>query len=295
MFQRVLICTNFEDGLQRLVRLVPSLVAGGLRQIVFVHAVPLQEDREIPRVDSVKMQQAEEYLSAALDSVPEGVEVKIDVQSAKPSDHILRVVNQYQPELIVLGTPRRSWLTEQLFGSTTQAVCRHLTIPAMILRPQLVSTYTVEELELRCKHLFKYFLVPYDGSSPAEYLVTSIEDCIQRATVQALERCLLCWIVEEGGRRSLRSTIEFQVQEAEQKIEQVRAELEVQGLDAQAVVLRGNALAEVMNLAVEHDISAIAVSSDSMGKLIEWSVPSFAGEMMRQSWHPVIYFPPPRK
>lgn len=295
MFQRALVCTNFEDGLYRFVHFVPSLAAGGLQSITFLHTVPLVEDREIPRIDSAKMQEAEERLSAALESVPNGVDVHVDVQSAKPSDHILRVVKQYRPDILLLGTPSRSRLSEQLFGSTTQALCRQLDVPVMILRPQLVSTYTTEELMLRCQHLFRYFLVPYDGSHSANYLIQALKEHVQRSPASSLNRCLLCWVIEEGGRRSLRSALDYQVQEATEKIDQVKDELASLGLETSAVVLRGNVLSEVLELAVDYDISAIAISSGTMGKLIEWSVPSFAGELMRQSWHPVIYFPPSRK
>jgi hypothetical protein len=48
----------------------------------------------------------------------------------------------------------------------------------------------------------------------------------------------------------------------------------------------------VLAMAQEHDVSAIAIASSTLGKLIELSSPSFAGEILRRSWHPVVYFPP---
>ncbi len=295
MFQRALVCTNFEDGLYRLAHFVPSLAEGGLRHITFAHAVPVMEDREIPKIDSAKVQEAQERLSVALESVPDGIDVHVDVQSAKPSDFILRAVKQYEPDILLLATPSRSRLSEQLFGSTTQVLCRQLDIPVMIIRPQLISTYTTEELEVRCRNLFRYFLIPYDGSHSADYLINALSEHIHRMGASTLKRCLLSWVIEVGGRRSLRTTLDYQVQEAERAIQKVKANLESLGLEVDALVLKGNVLAEIMDLAVDHDISAIAISSDTMGKLIEWSVPSFAGELMRQSWHPVIYFPPSRR
>ncbi|MEB3213154.1 MAG: universal stress protein [Leptolyngbyaceae bacterium] len=294
MFQNALVCTDFEDGLYRLVNFVPNLAAGGLRQITFVHTVSLIEDREFPRIDHDKEILARERLSVALESVPEGVSVHVDVQSAKPSDHIMRAVKQFEPDVIILGTPSRSRLTEQVFGSTTQALCRQLNIPVMILRPQLISSYMVDELALRCERLFQYMLVPYDGSHSADYLIESLKKRVQEASTSTLKRCLLCWVIEEGGRRSIRSTIDYQMEEAEEKLATVKADLEALGVDVQTFVTKGNVFAEVLNLAIENDISAIAIASDSMGKLIEWSIPSFAGDLVRQSWHPVIYFPSSR-
>jgi nucleotide-binding universal stress UspA family protein len=295
MFQKALICTDFEDGLYRLVNFIPNLVAGGLNQITFVHAVPLLEDREFPRIDSEKEELAKERLSVALEAIPEGVNVQIDVQSAKPSDHIMRAVKQFEPDVILLGTPSRSRLTEQFFGSTTQLICRQVDIPVMILRPQLISSYMKGELALRCERLFRYILVPYDGSHSADHLINSLKEQIQDVGKSTLRNFLLCWVIEEGGRRGLRSTVDYQVQEAEKKIADVKDELESLRIDVQTYVTKGGVFAEIMNLAIENDISAIAISSDTMGKLIEWSVPSVAGDLVRQSWHPVIYFPPARK
>jgi nucleotide-binding universal stress UspA family protein len=66
------------------------------------------------------------------------------------------------------------------------------------------------------------------------------------------------------------------------------------GLQVHAEARLGNPYEEVLQAALEFDISAIAISSDNSGKLIEWSVRSFASELMRRSWHPVLFFPPPR-
>ncbi|MCY7320335.1 MAG: hypothetical protein LH660_00650 [Phormidesmis sp. CAN_BIN36] len=92
MFQRPLICTDLIDGLQRLVEFVPSLVAGGMTHIVFLHIVPFREEATIPKADAEKIDRAQEVLSAALKQVPEGANVKIEVQAGKPLDVILKMV-----------------------------------------------------------------------------------------------------------------------------------------------------------------------------------------------------------
>lgn len=295
MFQRALICTDFEDRLYRLVNFVPSLAAGGLRSITFLHTVPVQDDREIPRLDSEEVERSRDRLSKALENVPEGIDVQVDVQSGRPSDRIVNAIKQHNPEVVILGTPRRTLLDEQLFGSTTQALCKQIKTPVLILRPQLVSAYTNEELDLRCRHLFRYLLIPYDGSSSSSYLIERVKLFVQKRPPNSLEKCFLCWVIDTVGRRGLQDILEYQVQEAEAKIASAANSLKAADhVSTEYVVLRGNAMTEVLNTAVERDISAIAISSESMGKLLEWSVPSFARELMRQSWHPVLYFPPER-
>ncbi len=293
MFKRILICTDFSDGLHRLVNFVSSLAAGGIEQIVFLHTIPLSGEREIPRPDEEETQQVRDRFAPALKQIPEGVDVKVEVQWGRPIDHIIGVTKTYQIDLILLGMPSRSLLTEKLFGSTTMELCQKVMTPIMILRPQLISTYTVEELDLRCQHLFRYLLLPYDGSAAADYLIERVKVHAEKRPKHSLEQCLLYWVVEDSGRRAIPK--DYEIQQAGEKIAQVKANLQTLDLEVESSVRQGNAIVEVLTAARDYDISAIAVSSDSLGKLLEWSVPSFTGELLRRSWHPVVYFPPKRK
>ncbi len=291
MFQRCLICTDFSDGLHRLLGFVPSLAASGLKQIVFMHSVPLWEEGEIPRVNEEKIAEARERFQTELKEVPEGIDVHLEVVSGRPVDNIPKVAQSYQSDVILSGMPIRSLLQEKLFGSTTAALARECVTPLLIWRPQLISTYTREELDLRCQHLCRYLLLPYDGSKASEYLVQKVKDYAQnRSEDSGFQRCLLIWVLSEGGRRMLPR--EHQPQDAQEKLEQVKAELEQLGLQVDVEVRLGNPYEEILEAALVHDISAIAIASANLGNIIEWPVRSFAGELMRQSWHPVLFFPP---
>jgi nucleotide-binding universal stress UspA family protein len=70
--------------------------------------------------------------------------------------------------------------------------------------------------------------------------------------------------------------------------------LEQLGLQVHTQVRLGNPYLEILDASLEFDISAIAIASDHLGKIIDWPVRSFAGELMRRSWHPVLFFPPQR-
>lgn len=287
MFQRLLICTDLSDGLQRLTQFVPSLAAGGVRHITFLHIIPISGEREIPRIDEQEVAAARDRLTTP---AYEGIEVQVKVEWGKPVEQILNVAKAYQPDLIMVGTPTRSLLTEKLMGSTMMALCQRITVPLMILRPQLLSAYTLEELDLRCRHLFRYFLIPYDGTKTADYLLDQIKQKSQNRPENSLAECRLCWVYQSLGRRNL-PKVEFS-EASQAKLAEAKAQLSALGLQVSTEVLEGTAIQEVLMSAQEQDISAIAISSGSLGKLIEISSPSFAGEILRRSWHPVIYFPP---
>jgi nucleotide-binding universal stress UspA family protein len=287
MFQRILICTDLSDGLHRLIHFVPSLAAGGVKQITFLHIIPILGAREIPRIDEQKIAAVRDRLTPP---PCEGIDIQVEVEWGKPIDQILNAIKNHQPDLIMVGTPTRSLLTEKLAGSTLMDLCQRVTVPLMILRPQLLGAYTSEELDLRCRHLFRYLLIPYDGSRTANYLLGQVKQKAQNRPKDSLEECILCWVYQASGRRGLPKA-EFP-EASKVKLAAAKEELMALDLQVSTEVLEGTAIQEVLMTAQEHDVSAIAISSGSLGKLIEISSPSFAGEILRRSWHPVIYFPP---
>lgn len=291
MFHSVLICTDFCHGLHRLVNFVPQLVAGGLRQIIFLHVVQLSEEAEIPHVDREKIQQAHDRLSPALRDVSADADVRVEIQSGKVTDTICKVVKTCHPDVVMLGSPNRTLLSETLFGSTTVGLSQRLDTPLLVFRPQLISTYTSEELSLRCQHLFRCLLIPYDGSKSARYLVDRVKRSALQREVHALKHCVLCWVIEDSGHRSL--TKEHQVQLAHTELAAAKTTLESADIQVQTEVRYGVAVTEILGAAQENDVSAIAISSNKSG-LIEWSIPSFTGEILRRSWHPVVFFPKER-
>lgn len=292
MFERCLICTDFSDGLYRFAEFVSSLAAGGIKHLTFLHSVPIWEGGEIPRVDKEAIASSQQRLQQLLKNIPEGIDVKIEVPSGRPLDTIPKVAKAENVELIIIGTAPQNLLQEKLFGSTATALVKACTTPLLILRPQLISTYTREELDLRCQHLLSCLLIPYNGSNSSKYLVQRVKEYAQKRSESSLKQCLLMWVVEEGGRREIPK--DYKLRDAQEQLNQVKAELEELGLEVNTEVRLGNPYEEILATASVNDTSAIAIASDHLGKMIEFPARSFASELMRRSWHPILFFPPQR-
>jgi nucleotide-binding universal stress UspA family protein len=294
MFQRLLVSTNLLDGLHRFVKCVPELAIAGVKQIIFLHGVPLRDEGGIPRINQEKVNSAKARLSAALPDTVHGIEVSIEVLPGRPADLILETAKKYQSDLVVMGMPIRTLLSEKLLGSTTLGVLPYLKIPQMILRPPLIYAFTQEELALRSQHLFRHLLIPYDGSPSANYLVSRLRQQLQAQQrsqpTTCIKACTLCWIIDQPA--TDRSRYDQQCQQAQTALTAASVDLRDLDLDLETQIRSGNSVQEVQLAAQEQDISAIAVSSKNVGKIWEWSIPSFAGEILRGSWFPVIFFPP---
>ncbi len=290
MFQSCLICTDFTDGLYRFIDCVPNLAQCGLKKIVFFHSVPLWEEGEVPRIDDEKVEQAKERLQKAVDNAPTEVDVQVEVLSGKPLDTIPRVLKKHSIDVIMTGTPIRSLLQEKFFGSTSAGLAKVTSQPLNIIRPELITTYTREELALRCQHLWRYLLIPYNNSKTARYLIEEIKKYAQDRPENSLKQCMLMSVVDDCGRKSILA--QQRVEEATSNLKAVKEELEALDIEVNTLVKVGNPLQEITTAALDFDISAIAIATDYRTNILQWTVRSFANDVMRSSWFPVLLFSP---
>jgi nucleotide-binding universal stress UspA family protein len=289
MFRRLLISTNLADGLQRLVNFVPSLAAANIEHITFLHCVPLNESGAIPRIDTGKVEHAKAILAVAKTHAVDGITIEVIVESGRPTDLILKVAKDQKADLLMVSYSLRNDLSEKLFGSTTIDLYNRTPIPLLSVRPQLISTYTAEELDLRCRHLFRHFMLPYDDTEAAKYLVEQVKQRVQHQSHSVLEACHLLWVIDDCDRRDI-PRAPF-IQEAQTKLAQVKAELAALKLQVVAEVKSGTPVLEVIAASLEPDVSAIAVCHNPRTTFFQKSVPSFAQSLLKHSWHPVLYFP----
>jgi nucleotide-binding universal stress UspA family protein len=290
MFQSCLICTDFTDGLYRFIDFVPDLAQCGLQKLVFFHSVPLWEEGEIPRIDEEKEKRAKQRLHKALEQVPSGLDVQVEVLSGKPLDTIPRVLKKHPVDVIMTGTPIRSLLKEKFFGSTSAGLAKLTSQPLNIIRPELLTTYTNEELALRCQHLWRYLLIPYNDSPTARYLIEEVKKYAQNRPQNSLKQCTLISVIDDCGKKSILAA--ERTKEATTKLESVKKELEALDLEVNTLVKTGNPLQEIATVALDLDISAIALATDYDGNLLQWAVRSFANDLMRSSWFPILLFSP---
>ncbi len=290
MFKSCLICTDFSDGLHRLVNFVPDLAAAGLETITFFNSVPLWEEGEVPRINEEKIQESKERLTKALSYVPEGIEVNIEVASGKPLDTIPKIIASKSIDVVLTGTSIHNSLQERFFGNTSIGLAKLTSKPLTVIRPQLITTYTREELSLRCRHLWQYLLVPYTDTKSGRYLIEQIKKRITSCPESSLKKCMLITVVEDSGRQAIFK--EVRVTEATEKLELVKKDLEDLGIEVNTVVRTGNPLHEIMDAALEFDISAIAIATDYRNTLLQWTAPSFANNLIRSSWFPILFFSP---
>ncbi|PIK96560.1 universal stress protein [Synechococcus sp. 60AY4M2] len=292
MFKSLLIATDCRDGLQRFGKCLEELYLNGIERVAFVHSVARQDDDiGLPEDLTPKVQAQQARLHEVLSAVPAGLEVKVLVQAGKAVDLILRGIQTCSSDLLITGMGIHNLLTEKLFGSTTLELLPKLTIPVMVMRPQLIAAFTLEELHLRSRHLFRSLLVPFDFEEPRRQLLSRLGQLLP-GTSQC-QAITLLYVVDPSARRNQGSPAEELKRRAEADLARLVEPLveQVKPVQLRALVRVGSPLQEILATAAEEDMTAIATASPRVGTFWEWSIRSLTGEILRQSWHPVLFFP----
>ncbi|MFM7439944.1 MAG: universal stress protein, partial [Snowella sp.] len=82
---------------------------------------------------------------------------------------------------------------------------------------------------------------------------------------------------------------QYRLEEAQRKLDEVKQELEKLSISVHTQVCQGNPISEVLKLAVDFDVSAIA-TSNYRGNFLEWTVSSTAENLLERSWFPMLFF-----
>jgi nucleotide-binding universal stress UspA family protein len=294
MFRRILVATDCEDGLDRFTQCLTSLYQSGVEFVGFVHSLDWQEDAHgIPEDMAPEIESSRAALLQRCMEIPEGMQVDVVVRVGKPADVIQQAIEQLQPDVLIQGMAIRNLLLEKVFGSTTMELIPRLRIPVLVVRPQLVATFTLEELQLRCQHLFRTILIPCDFSEASQQLLQAVVDPMQAHNDSQVHSVLVVHVVDPSTRQNqsrpvedLQQYYQDQLQEWVEPFRQAAPQVEIM-----TQVRTGAPVKEILLAAGEADATAIATASRSAGSFWEWSIRSTTGEILRKSWHSVLFFP----
>lgn len=293
MFKHILIATDCQDGLERFAQCLDALKEGGIQQVSFAHSLEWKEESGgIPADRQPEVAAAEKKLRDGAGVLPAGVTLNVSVQVCKPSIAIQNAIKKYQPDLLILGMSTRNFLIEKLFGSTTMELLPKLPIPILVVRPQMIATFTLQELRLRCQHLLGYVLFPYDFSKSAGQMLNHLIQGIEIPSSQ-FDVLHLLHVLDPSSRVNQNRTLKDIKAKADKQLRQMEAAMQLKVADTQikGTLAVGSPVKEILQAASDLDMTAIAVSSRNAGRFWEWSVPSVTGDLLRQSWHPVLFFP----
>jgi len=285
MLEKILFATDLSAYAGAVLDCLAGLRSAGVQQVVLLHVV----DQALSYVEGaagfdvigqlkLDAQRALEREKGRLEG--QGFRVSARIEVGVPAQEIVRVAEEEDVSLIVVGAYGRTLLQEMLLGSVAEGVLRLARRPVMVERPRVLAGLGRVECQRRGARTFARVLFPTDFSPFAELslrFVVGLRDA-------GVEEVIVLHVLEEPmlRGRSLREAEQL-AQDARASLDEVVAKLKGEGLPARGRLERGRPIERILEVAEEEDVGSIVMGARRRGMVV------------RRSLRPVVIVPGRRK
>ncbi|TVP54068.1 MAG: universal stress protein [Gemmatimonadales bacterium] len=177
MFEHALVAVDMAPSGTLLVGCAPRLRALGVRRLTLLHVPPV----DYPIAGAVAhLDEYRESLEAMAEELrEEGLEVATEVRPGNPSREILRVADDVEADLVLIGSRSRSLLREAFVGSVALKVLEASHLPVLFLRIEPDGDGAEAPLAVFCCPMDGPILLATDFS-PASERAASIASALAR-------------------------------------------------------------------------------------------------------------------
>ncbi len=288
MFARVLFPTDFSDHAQRIGRCLPELKGLGTSEIVLLNVIEIGhpigfDSDQLERVIAWK-KDAEIRLQALRVAIePAGIRGHVRLELGIPHLDILRVADEEDVDLIVMGTHGHGFIRGVTLGSVTHKVVQHARVPTLVLKQKLIDQLATTECDFVCQHLLRRILLPTDFSATAGEALRIVKGL--RAA--GGESVVLLHVLSEEEK----STPEHLAAAAD-RLERMKAELEFFGYSTTIAVRSGDSFKEIDRITEEEDVSLIVIGSTGRSAAADVMLGSVSDAVVCRHARPVLVVRP---
>ena len=281
MFEKVLFPTDFSEYAQKTLECIGEIP--GIKELMLLHIVDATHPSKHgwthgPHIENTKilMDEKKEYL----ESLGLKVKTKVDViTEGEVYREILRAAEDEKVSLIVMGARGKSHIKNLLLGSVSTKVVRHAKTNLLIMRYKLVEELEGVKHEKFCPMIFSKVLLPTDFSEFAGETISFIKN------IKEIKEFDLLNVVSKG---ETKEEIEENVNEAKNRLGEIKEELGRAGFMVKDHVRVGNIPEEIISTAEDEDISLIAMNPHGKGWFKELLVGSTSWAVVRRANRPVL-------
>jgi nucleotide-binding universal stress UspA family protein len=145
VFEKILFPTDFSDVAARALEFVKQLKDSGAKEVVVLNVIEEKYyylSEEYPTIDletldkNLKKEVMKKLAAVANDLYEKGFKVKVITAKGAPASEIIRIEQEEQVSIIVLGSHGMSNIKEMLLGSVSEAVIRKSKQPVLVVKRQ---------------------------------------------------------------------------------------------------------------------------------------------------------------
>ncbi|MBN2256035.1 MAG: universal stress protein, partial [Deltaproteobacteria bacterium] len=272
MFEKILFPVDFSLHSDTIMKCVPELKKAGMEKAVFVHAIDPTEASQWANVEEAIATRGKEAEGKMADFIskkmsPLGIAGTYRTGVGLPHHVILKIAEEEQASLIVMGSHGHSYMKGAVLGSVTHKVATLTRVPLLIAKIQSFEGEGEQRVAcMKLKDLFRKILYPTDFSSYAQTVLQVITDLkmteIDAVVVVHIQdtRKLLPYLQHMMGK--------FNEIDSE-RLSEIERKLHVAGYKVITILKEGVPFVEVNRIAEEEDVSLIMLASQGKGYIRE--------------------------
>lgn len=234
--------------------------------------------------------EAQAYLAKLAQTLSEqGLRVETDVVYGEAAEAILREVDAFSADLVVMCTHGRSGLGRWIFGSVAERVLAHSPVPVLLVRP------TGEPAALEPEPAQASILVPLDGSPLSEQALphaTALARALNSPILllHSVEPSPLYYNYPLGV--MAQETLDYEQGEARAYLDRVAKQLEREGVACQTQVLVGWPSDVIAYRGAAPNPRLIVMATHGRSGIARLLMGSVALEVVRRSPLPILLVRP---
>ena len=215
-----------------------------------------------------------------LEKLVKDLKVTIEVRaSSDTAGAILETAEEKGVPLIVVGARGSSIVEGILLGSVSMAIIRRSKMNVLVMRHKITEGLTGKTYEMTCPMILSRILCPIDFSPSSDTAINLLK------STKGIGEIILLNVVSHG---ETESEIKNAVEDAKERIERLRGDLSVHGIETRSIVRIGNPASEIIEVADEEDVSLIWIGSHGKGWFRELLIGSTAYDVAMNARKPVI-------
>lgn len=277
LLEKVLLCMDYSAPSEKLLKCIPELQSSGLQEIVVLHVIDIHSTA----AQETKMQ--EKIEQKLMKTQKELQELGLTVTTKKvigiPSDEIVRIAEEEQVSMILLGSHGKGFIKNRFLGSTTFDVLR------LSETPMLIEKYLELDgggVQVYCEQKFTKVLIPVDFSESSIEMIEKIKE------IKGIQGVILVSVIEKSESQQ---ELENSKKEWKERLEIMEEEFINLGYNVESHVKEGTASRNIMEVAEEEEATLIALSTRGTGTIEGLLIGSTIDAIARQSKNPILVFP----
>jgi nucleotide-binding universal stress UspA family protein len=144
MFEKILYPTDFSDVAVKALEYVKRLKASGAKEVIVLHVIDERGNDTVIRIlgesqfnklNKNKIEETERKLNGVeRELIDAGLQVRMRIETGMPVREILRVEDEENVSVTVIGSHGRSNLEEIFLGSVSEKVIRKSKQPVLVIK-----------------------------------------------------------------------------------------------------------------------------------------------------------------